>query len=355
LQGFAQRSDIEVHVVSCLRQPVPSPAKLADNIWYHSLVVPKRGWMTTGFQGCVRAVRRKLQEIRPHIVHGQGTEREAALCAVFSGFPNVLTIHGNMRSVARALRSRPFSYNWLAARFETVALARTRGVVCISRYTERAVAGLAKRTWLLPNAVDSAFYECVPQPESPPQILCVATVCSYKNQNRLILALDRLAREMPFKLNFLGSASKGNAYGDEFFRLLESRPWCQWDGLVGRDELRSRMQKAAGLVLPSLEDNCPMVVLEAMAAGIPVAAARIGGIPDLVTEGNTGWLFDPLDPESIAAGVGRMLSDRATSIRLADAAKEAARERFHPRVVATNHLDIYRQVLQNLRAIPAHQ
>ena len=68
LQGFALIPEVEVHVVSCVRQPVQSPAKLAPNIFYHSLVVPKIGWMNTLFQGCIRATRKKIRELAPDLV-----------------------------------------------------------------------------------------------------------------------------------------------------------------------------------------------------------------------------------------------------------------------------------------------
>ena len=77
LSGFEGVPDLEVHVISCIRQPVKSPVKLAGNIWFHSLTVPQTGWMRTGYLGCVRAVRRKLREIKPDLVHGQGTELES--------------------------------------------------------------------------------------------------------------------------------------------------------------------------------------------------------------------------------------------------------------------------------------
>src|SRR5690349_18814317 len=85
IAGFEQVPEIELHIVSCIRQPVESPVKLADNIWFHSLHVPKLGWMRTLYQGCIRATRRKVQEIQPDIVHGQGTELDCAISAVFSG------------------------------------------------------------------------------------------------------------------------------------------------------------------------------------------------------------------------------------------------------------------------------
>src|SRR5690349_7417079 len=79
LSGFAALpKEFEVHVISCTRGRVKSPEKLAENIWFHSLVVPKLGWMTTGYQGCIRAVRRKLRQIQPDLVHGQGTELDSA-------------------------------------------------------------------------------------------------------------------------------------------------------------------------------------------------------------------------------------------------------------------------------------
>src|SRR5436305_397995 len=85
LQGFASMSEVEIHIISCLRQPVTSPPKIADNIFYHGLLVPKSGWMTTAYQGCIRATRKKIAELRPDIAHGQGTGLDCALNAVFSG------------------------------------------------------------------------------------------------------------------------------------------------------------------------------------------------------------------------------------------------------------------------------
>ena len=158
IQGLAVLPELEVHIVSCTQQPMRSPEKLADNIWFHSLHVPKIGWLRTGYQGCVRAVRKKLREIKPDIVHGQGTERDCALNAVLSGFPNVVTIHGNMAELARMFRARLGSYNWLAARLENFALRRTAGVFCNSAYTENLVRPRARKTWRVPNALRAEFF-----------------------------------------------------------------------------------------------------------------------------------------------------------------------------------------------------
>ena len=348
LQGFASIPESEVHVISCTRQPVPAPEKLAGNIYFHSLLVPRIGWIRTGFQGCIRASRKKIREIQPQIVHGQGTESDCSISAVFSGFPNVLTIHGNMRLIAKVNQAQAFSYPWLAARLERFTIPRSQGVVCITRYTKEAVAGIARRTWVVPNAVDQAFFQINAQPQTAiPRILCVGHVCHRKNQNAFIRSLDALSKKRQFELLFLGAANPGDLYADEFRQLVAARPWCRYLGVSNRDQLRGHFQQASLLALPSLEDNCPMVVLEAMAAQVPVLAANVGGVPDLVEPGKTGFLCDPVNPQSMMEATENALLNLPFARELARQANSSALERFHPRVVANRHLEIYREVLSS--------
>src|SRR5436190_3395719 len=348
LHGFENLPDAEVHVISCARVQMKSPEKLAPNIYFHSLHVPKIGWMSTVYQGCIRAVRKKLKEIQPDIVHGQGTERDCAISAVGSGYPNVLTIHGNMRLIAKVNRVKPFSFLWFAARLEALTIPRSDGVVCITHYTQGAVADLAKRTWVLPNAVDVSFFDVNARlsAEKPRLILCVGHICLRKNQNAFIRALDPLASGQKFEVLFLGHTSPGRAYDDEFLSLIQARPWCRHAGFADRESLRGYMSEAAMVALPSLEDNCPMVVLESMAAGLPVMAARVGGVPDLIEEGRTGIFCDPLNKVSMSEAVSKILTDPSKGRDMAERAKQEALARFHPKVIAQGHVRIYEEVLR---------
>jgi glycosyltransferase involved in cell wall biosynthesis len=347
LQGFAELPDLEVHVISCVRAPMKSPEKIAANIFYHGLVVPKIGWMRTLYQGCIRAVRGKLREIQPDIVHGQGTERDCAISAALSGFPNVLTIHGNMRLIAQVNHARFFSFFGLSAKLEAFTIPRSNGVVCITHYTEDAVKDLARRTWVVPNAVDASFFDvnAQPVPERVPRILCVGHICLRKNQNAFIRALDALAPAGKFDVLFLGLAHSGRAYDDEFLQLVRERSWCIFEGMADRAQLKNHLQDATALALPSLEDNCPMVVLEAMAAGVPVVAAKVGGVPDLIEDGKNGFFFDPLNSGSMADAVKKILQENSAARELARRAKEQAVTRFAPEVIARRHGEIYREVL----------
>jgi glycosyltransferase involved in cell wall biosynthesis len=105
------------------------------------------------------------------------------------------------------------------------------------------------------------------------------------------------------------------------------------------------LAQATVLALPSLEDNCPMSVLEAMAAGVPVVASKVGGLPDVIEEGKTGFFCDPLKAASMAAAIEKVLVNPSAAAEVARQAHRRARERFHPQVIARRHLEIYWEVL----------
>jgi glycosyltransferase involved in cell wall biosynthesis len=345
LEGFRKLPNCEIHVISCVQKPLPSPSMIGKNIYYHSILVGKWGWLRGVYVGCTLAVRRKLQEIQPDIVHGQGTERNCALNAVFSGFPNILTVHGNMRVIAEINAAKAFSFQWFAARLETFTLPKTKGVICITNYTRDLVKPFVRKTWLLPNAVDDWFFQIDRAPSKKKQILCTGFISTRKNQNKLIRSLDALSKELDFELLFIGATIKDDPYSQEFQKLISTRPWCRHLGFVDRSQLGPFLREATLLALPSLEDNCPMVVLEAMAAGVPVVAAAVGGVPDLIKPGITGLLCDPQDETDMCNKIKTFLVDSGIADKIAKRAKVEAVNRFRTEVVAQRHLDIYREVL----------
>ena len=345
LDGFDGMPDAEIHVISCASVKMAVPAKLADNIWFHQPYVPKLGWGRTLFAGCVLATRKLLKEIKPDIIHGQGTERNCAMAAVLSGFPNVLTLHGNMRVHAARPENQGSVYYKLVAFLEGYCLKRTGGVVAISRYTEDLVKDLTPRTWLLPNAVDRRFFDITPEPQAVPRILFVGSIDERKNPLGLLRACEPMLRAGECTLTFAGQANASSPYVQEFLKSAAALPGVDLPGFIGRDELGAQFGRSSLLVLPTFEDNCPMVVLEAMAAGIPVAASRVGGVPDLIAHDQDGVMFDPHHSGEMRSCLERLVRDPETRARLGAAGRITARERFHPKVIAAAHLEIYRELL----------
>ncbi|MEI8329944.1 MAG: glycosyltransferase, partial [Chlamydiia bacterium] len=254
----------EIHVISCTQKMMPAPAKLAPNIWFHSLYVPKSGWLRSGYLGCAMAVRQKLSEIKPDLIHAQGTERDCAISAVLSHYPKLLTIHGNLRLIKKQIGFRPLSALWFQSFLEGLVVPRFDGVICITNYTQAAVENEVPKTWVVPNAVDPSFLElgkkrladsCARPStlDSRPQcpiILVVANVDERKNQNVFIRALDPLAKKMNFEVRFFGGCGASD-YAREFRELIASRPWCFHGGMIGREELRREFETASMLALPT--------------------------------------------------------------------------------------------------------
>jgi glycosyltransferase involved in cell wall biosynthesis len=200
---------------------------------------------------------------------------------------------------------------------------------------------------LIPNAVNDEFFRVGRQPDSTKRLVCIANVSPWKNQTGLIAALDPLRCELDFELLFIGAFSGQDHYSTRFRSMVADRKWCVCTGPLERDALCRELSAATALVLPSFEDNCPMVVLEAAAAGVPIAAANIGGIPDLVEDGRTGLLFDPRDPTSIIDAVRVVLSDNHKATTMAQVAQSACSEKHGPITVAQRHLQVYDQVVRS--------
>ncbi len=348
LQGFAQLPEVEIHVVSCLKQPLRSPEKIADNIFYHGVVVPRIGWMRTLYQGCVRATRKKLREIRPDIVHGQGTERACAISAVLSGFPNVLTIHGNMVAMAEFYKSRPGSFHWLAARLENFALRRAGGVFCNSAYTEGRVAPRAKKVWRVANAVRPAFFDRLPGASrgARPVLLNAGVISGYKQQLDILAVARRLwQRGLHFEMEFAGKFDAATKYGADFRRQMDEAGqagYARYLGALEINELIAAFDGASALLHFPLEEAFGLVVAEALARNLKFFGAATGGVPDIAAGIEGAELFPAGDWAAFEGSLARWIEAGCPRPTTAAA---VMRERYHPLVIARRHLDIYREVL----------
>lgn len=98
--------------------------------------------------------------------------------------------------------------------------------------------------------------------------------------------------------------------------------------------VRELLAGAAALAVPSIYEGMPLVVLEAMDAGVAVVASRVSGIPEVVEDGTTGWLVPPEDPEALAAALAEALANPEEARRRGAAGRRRVEERFRPRHAA---------------------
>jgi glycosyltransferase involved in cell wall biosynthesis len=356
-QGFALLGNVEVHVVTCTQRPMRSPEKLAENIFFHSLHVPKLGWLRTGYQGCIRAVRNRLMSVRPDIVHGQGTERECGICAIFSGFANVITMHGNMAEQVRLFGNSLGLYGRFSALLENFALPRTAGVFCNSAYTERVIRPRAKQTWRVPNAIRIEFLRPIPHKTTAaeqPALLCVGAVIPRKQQLRILDAVEVLrSRGKRLKVLFIGQLASTEPYGALFSKRIaqlqqdHSVTYC---GERETNDLVNEFDLADAIVHFPSEEAFGLVVAEGLARNLKLFGSRVGGLIDIAAGVDGAELIDPNSSEMLAAAIEDWIDAGCPKPTTAAA---IMRQRYHPQGIANRHLEIYRDVLTNARYVAA--
>jgi glycosyltransferase involved in cell wall biosynthesis len=125
-------------------------------------------------------------------------------------------------------------------------------------------------------------------------------------------------------------------------------------GIAGQVRFLGLVENAARLlphidilVLPSLWEGMPHVVLEAMAAARPVVASRIAGLDELVVDGETGLLFNPGDPQSLAAALLVLITDRGRSRRMGEAGRTCVMKQFQLTTTVQKTVQLYEKLLHS--------
>jgi colanic acid/amylovoran biosynthesis glycosyltransferase len=149
------------------------------------------------------------------------------------------------------------------------------------------------------------------------EILCVGRLAQVKGQSLLIEACAALIADgVQARVTFVGAGPKR-----EDLEALAARLGIADDvhfaGAVGQDDIRGYFARASVFCLPSFAEGLPVVLMEAMALGVPVVTTRIMGIPELVIDGETGLLVAPGRVGELTAALNRLLRDEALRERLA--------------------------------------
>jgi glycosyltransferase involved in cell wall biosynthesis len=113
-----------------------------------------------------------------------------------------------------------------------------------------------------------------------------------------------------------------------------------------REDVPALLSQATCLLLTSDYESCPYTVIEAMAAGVPVVATRVGGVPELVEDGVSGLLVEPGRPESIAVAIGELLADPDRARQLGSAGRRLARERFSVERMVSETVALYEELAE---------
>jgi glycosyltransferase involved in cell wall biosynthesis len=301
----------------------------------------------------VRAVRRHLAAVDPEVVHThlEYADTLGGLAARSLGLPAISTLH--VMHWEQDLRSR--------ARARLAGLVRRRcayRVVAVSDAASRAYVDhgwdLANHVVTIPNG-SSAVAEPGRGRELrrdlgiSPDALVVGMLTVLrpgKGHDVAAEAIDSLRAELP-QLHLV-VAGDGPARGDVERLLAPLGPAAVMAG--HRDDTMALLDACDVLVHPSRFDAFPTGLLEAMAAGVPVVATRVGGIPEIVIDGETGVLLDaPATAAKVAGALRPLLTDPHLRASVGARARERYRTSFTAEPWARQLLALYEQAIASAR------
>jgi len=250
------------------------------------------------------------------------------------GFRPIVGMSQNMLPFQRE-ESRRFGLSAMRLKMELLrrsqgSLARRAdGYIFLTEFAKQRIGrelGHTAPSALIPHGISEGFRH-PPRPglpietysdAKPFQLLYVSMVDAYKHHCEVAQAVAMLGREgLPIRMEFIGPGRK--PYLNRLLRTIDrldpERRWLSYVGPVPNTALHARYAGADLVVFASSCENLPIIMLEAMASGRPVASSGVGPMPEVL--GQEGHYFDPESPESIAACVRRLVHDVAARDRAA--------------------------------------
>ena len=289
----------------------------------------------------------KIREIAPDVVHSHET-----FGLTFGDFeiPHIFTVHGfdhaNIPTEGRAfawIRSVLWKY------VERRGLSRQKTIISISPY----VIGMIKKfspmasIYSIDNPVDERFFS-VKHSENSGRVLVLGWINERKNTLGAVLAMAHALRVANIGTLVIAGEAKLLSYKERVLREIQETgigSHVEFLGHINQEQLANELTRTNILLLPSLQENAPMAISEAMAAGIPVVASNRCGMPYMVEDGGSGFLVDPLDTAQTGARLAELLRSPELRRKMGERGREIALFRFHPDIVARKTSDVYKETI----------
>lgn len=291
---------------------------------------------------------RLVARLKPDLVHTHLLKADALGAISCGRVPVIASKHNDERallrlpvSVVHGLLSRRVART-IALSDHVAAFIAEQGRVSRERIT-RIYYGIDPAA-LQPRRSRAAVRAELKLPESAQVLVCVGRLAPQKDHPTLLAALARLPPEVVLLL--VG----GDPFGDGEARLrrvaAELRLGERARFLGIRHDVPDLLAASDLFVLPSLWEGLGLVFLEAMAVGLPVVATTVSAIPEVIEDGQTGWLVPPGDPDRLAATIAQALADPRERERRGRLGRQRLDGRFGLERMLDEVLAVYSQVLR---------
>jgi 2-deoxystreptamine N-acetyl-D-glucosaminyltransferase/2-deoxystreptamine glucosyltransferase len=269
----------------------------------------------------------------------------ARIAARRHGSPVVVTLHLSVRHTLRPTTPRSHVLRAVGGMAQRWLLPGVEAVIALTPSAARLLRrdGIpADRVHVIPPGYHPALFAETPADPFPglprPRVAYVGRLAPQKDVGTLLEAFGQVAAGP--QLVVVGDGPDRPAL------QRRAQPFggrVHFTGFMPHVQIPAVLRHVDMLVLPSLYEDLSSVLIEAMAAGLPVVATRVGGTADLVNDGVNGVLIAPRDPAALAIAISRVLADPAAAARMASAARHTAAAYAWPDL-AGNVLEVYRRV-----------
>jgi glycosyltransferase involved in cell wall biosynthesis len=295
----------------------------------------------------VLALARALRDLRPDVVQTNLYSRVnpyARCAALLAGVPVIVAAEAGpparrvplRRALEQALASR--------TRFLAASLATRRVIAWTQGVPDDSVAVLPYGVEVRSPPPDrSAARRALDVPPDARVLACLSRLERIKGVHHLLAALPAIRARVPGTLCLVAGEGR---LGPQLRAQIESMALDHSVRFMGplRD-VHPVIAAADVMVGPALWEGFGLALLEAMAARRPVVATAVGGVPEVVVDGQTGLLVPPADPNALARASVRMLTDPHLRLRAAWAGRRRAQQLFDASSIARSHEDLYRRWL----------
>ncbi|MBS1741498.1 MAG: glycosyltransferase family 4 protein [Bacteroidetes bacterium] len=300
---------------------------------------------------CGKQVRKHIRLFKPDLIHYEAGD--AFLFTKILGLKKIKhlqTIHGIAIAearVAKKLKVKLSSY--FNGMIEKVMFPKN--IIHLSNYSKRTYEN--KKTdndSIIPNAVVSNYFDIPLKKKTDNRLLYVGVIDRNKNILFLLRGLHEMVEKgKPYHVDVLGGF-KDMMFKEEVEWFIEEHKlanYITFHGWVPQSKVIETVTNIDILVVSSNQESLPMVIAECMAAGRVVIASKVGGIPEMVDHGNTGFLVNNKDLNSLVVILDELHNNNERVLSVAANAKSNATEKYHCVSVAGKTIEFYRKILGN--------
>jgi glycosyltransferase involved in cell wall biosynthesis len=350
VKELCQIDDLQVHVLTLASSKMAGQVRSEKSgATLHFLPPFPRFELAKRFSTYQAQLNYKLDQIDPDVVHAQGTT-EHAYVALRSGYPAIITVHGIHREDSKYKRSlRVRLRNWImSVLIERYNLRHTRHLIAISHYVTDYFSRLLHpdaQIYYIPNAIDGSFFNLKNCSGNGQTVLFAGRVIQRKRVLDLVKAFAQVAQRFPLaQLRIAGECHSEKDYVKlvrDFIRDARLTDNVHLLGALSEEEVLREFASCDLLALPSAQETTPMVIAQAMAAGKPVIATPVGGVAEMVRDGETGLLFKVNDIKGLADALLQLLKNPSLRTHMGKLGHKFAVEHYRADNVAKHTHNAY--------------